>query len=90
MDHVSGFLLKTAARLRVRFPGRQLYCTVAYPGWKRREDSEVEGKSAGKGSCDSTENKNKNVKNIMNPLFHQYTCAIILHFKTMRTVSCVC
>jgi hypothetical protein len=60
MDHVSGSLIRTAAKLRVRFPG-QLYC-VTYPGWKRREDSEVEGKSAGKGSCDNTENKNTNVK----------------------------
>jgi hypothetical protein len=49
-------LVALAAKLRDRFPG-QLHCIVTYPGWKRREDSEVEGKSAGKGSCDNTENK---------------------------------
>jgi hypothetical protein len=52
MDHVSGSCCKAEGSIPF---------TVTYPGWKRREDSEVEGKSAGKGSCDNTENKNKNV-----------------------------
>jgi hypothetical protein len=66
MDHVSGFLLKTAARLRVRFPGQQLYCSFTQSG-RGEKIQKWKASRRAKAAATILKIKNTNVKKSNEP-----------------------